>query len=572
MRKKKFLMSLLVVPLCLLLWSCGDDNDSDDDYEGLAMCRNIASNFSYDNVVITDVESVTDETVVYDSDETYNTPEHCVVTGYMNEREGVSVPVLGSSYAIGFEMRLPVNWNGRFYYQANGGLDGNVHPAVGRFMFSNGADHTALSKGFAVISSDAGHSVGVPFFGLDPQARLDYGYNAVAELTPMAKAMIETVYGSQPDYSYFGGCSNGGRHTMVAASRYADDYDGYLVGNPGFNLPKAAVSQMYSAQQYLGITDVTVEDLVADTNNTPDTIVGAFTEVELALVASAVVDSCDALDGLADGMINDTVTCQTVFDLDTDVATCGESGRDGTCLSPEQKEAMGNIMSGATGAEGQIYASFPYDAGMAASNWAYWEFYASVSLDPGAVGYIFTTPPTSFLTSGIAGYEYARDFDMDTALTQLNATDPDNGFEESGLDFMTMPDPTLADMKSNGGKMMVFHGTGDSVFSSNDTMAWYENDFDEDTTHGRLFLVPGMNHCGAGPATDKFDGLNALINWVENGVAPDSVVASVRAENTELPDGASTTRTRPLCSFPEIAKYNGSGDIDSAESFYCEEP
>ena len=563
MRKKKFLLSLLVVPLCLLIWSCGDDNDSDD-YEGLAMCKNIASSFSYDNVVITNVESVTDETVVYDSDETYNTPEHCVVTGYMNEREGVSVPVLGSSYAIGFEMRLPVTWNGRFYYQANGGLDGNVHPAVGRFMSSNGADHTALSKGFAVISSDAGHSVGVPFFGLDPQARLDYGYNAVAELTPMAKALIEDVYGSQPDYSYFGGCSNGGRHTMVAASRYADDYDGYLVGNPGFNLPKAAVSQMYSAQQYANITGVTLDE---DTNY----ITGAFTDVELALVASAVLDKCDDLDGLADGMINDTVTCQTVFSLDDDVATCGDDGRDGTCLSSEQKAAMNNIMAGATGEEGQIYASFPYDAGMAASNWSYWEFYASANLDPGAVGYIFTTPPTSFLTSGVTGYEYALGFDMDTALTQLNATDPDNGFEESGLEFMTMPDPTLADMKTNDGKMLVFHGTGDSVFSSDDTIDWYTNDFGSDTNHGRVFLVPGMNHCGAGPATDQFDGLNALINWVENGVAPDSVVASVRAENTELPDGASTTRTRPLCTYPEIAKYD-SGDEESADSFYCEEP
>ena len=561
MRKKKFLLSLLVVPLCLLVWSCGDDDS--DDYDGLALCRGIASDFSYANTVITGVESVKDDTVVYDSDETYNTPNHCVVTGYMNEREGVSVPVIGSTYRIGFEMRLPVDWNGRFYYQANGGLDGTVSPAVGRFMFSNGADHTALTKGFAVISSDAGHNPGVPFFGLDPQARLDYGYNAVAELTPMAKALLETVYGSQPDYSYFGGCSNGGRHTMVAASRYADDYDGFLVGNPGFNLPKAAVSQMYSVQQYSAITGVSQD---ADTNY----ITGAFTDVELALVASKVLEQCDALDGATDGMINDTVGCQSVFDLDADVATC-EGDRDGTCLTAEQKTALGNVMTGARDSEGTtIYASFPYDAGMAASNWAYWEFYASANLDPGAVGYIFTTPPTSFLTQGISGYDYALDFDMDGALDALNATDAT--YTESGLQFMTMPDPTLAQMKSNGGKMLLFHGTGDSVFSSNDTIDWYENEFGGNSNYSRLFLVPGMNHCGAGPATDKFDGLNALINWVENGVAPDSVVASVRAENTELPEGASTSRTRPLCVYPEIAKYDGAGDIESADSFYCEEP
>ncbi|WP_281047809.1 tannase/feruloyl esterase family alpha/beta hydrolase [Shewanella frigidimarina] len=154
----------------------------------------------------------------------------------MNERTGIGMGG-DADYAIGFEMRLPSDWNGRFYFQANGGLDGSVQKAVGRFLKSASKDSGALKKGFAVISSDTGHASPAPLFGMDPQARLDYGYNAVAELTPMAKSLIETAYGKQPDRSYFGGCSNGGRHTMVAATRYADLYDGFLVGNPGFNLP-----------------------------------------------------------------------------------------------------------------------------------------------------------------------------------------------------------------------------------------------------------------------------------------------------------------------------------------------
>ncbi len=156
--------------------------------------------------------------------------EHCRVTGRMNDRVSA---VDGRSYAIGFEMRLPRNWNGRFFYQANGGLDGSIGVASGG-IGGGGPMNNALNMGFAVLSSDAGHAGALgPFFGLDPQARLDYGYRAVGTLTPMAKGAIQAAYGKAPDRSYIGGCSNGGRHAMVAASRYADQYDGVLAGNPG---------------------------------------------------------------------------------------------------------------------------------------------------------------------------------------------------------------------------------------------------------------------------------------------------------------------------------------------------
>ena len=147
----------------------------------------------------------------------------------------------------------------------------------------------ALLQGFAVLSSDAGHSnaQGGPAFGLDPQARLDYGYQAVGKLTPMAKQAIGLAYGKGPDRSYFGGCSNGGRHTLVAASRYGDDYDGFLAGAPGYNLPKAALANIFGAQRYASVA----------TN--PSDIGTGFTAAERQLVSAAVLARCDALDGAA---------------------------------------------------------------------------------------------------------------------------------------------------------------------------------------------------------------------------------------------------------------------------------
>src|SRR5207344_428867 len=182
-----------------------------------------------------------------------------------------------------------------------GGIDGSVVTATGS-VNGGPALTNALAMGFAVISSDAGHvgSQG-PTFGIDPQARLDYGYQAAGTLTPMAKSAIKTAYGKAPDRSYFGGCSNGGRHTMVAAARYADQYDGFLAGSPGFNLPKAAVANIYCAQQYAPLA----------TN--PADLSTAWTQAERQLVSNKVLERCDALDGLKDGLVQDVRACQRVF-------------------------------------------------------------------------------------------------------------------------------------------------------------------------------------------------------------------------------------------------------------------
>ena len=266
---------------------------------------------------------------------------HCLVKGRMHARKGSD----GRDYAIGFEMRLPQAWNGRFYYQGNGGLDGAVRPAEG--ALGGGPLTGALHQGFAVISSDAGHSgAQTPYFGLEPQARLDYGYQAVAKLTPMAKELIRSAYGKAPDRSYIGGCSNGGRHAMVAASRLGDQYDGYLIGAPGYRLPNAALAQLWGAQRWntLATPGATVRHPMNPNASIPD-LGSALTAQERQTVARAMLQRCDALDGLADGMVQATQACQAAFDVQRDVPVCS-GARDGSCLTPAQKNVLAQVHAG----------------------------------------------------------------------------------------------------------------------------------------------------------------------------------------------------------------------------------
>lgn len=486
--------------------------------------------------------------------------EHCLVTGRMFDRVS---PVDGQPYAIGFEMRLPRNWNGRFFHQGNGGIDGSVVPAVG--AFGGGPLSNALHKGFAVLSSDAGHTAARgPAFGIDPQARLDYGYQAVGKLTPMAKSVIQTAYGKGPDRSYFGGCSNGGRHAMVTAARYADQYDGILAGAPGYNLPKAAIANIAGGQLYAGVaTD-------------PTNLGTGFTDAERRLVAGAVLARCDALDGATDGLVQDVAACRTAFSLERDVPTC-TGDRDGSCLSGAQKTAIGKIFSGPTTSTGaKIYASFPYDAGLSSGGIPFWEFTAPVLLDSGAVGLIFKVPPEDAATFN--GPAFALGANLDTLVAQIHATNAT--YTESAMSFMTPPNPTdLSRLRDRGGKMIVYHGVSDPIFSVDDSEAWYQGleaaNKNKAEEFARFFRVPGMGHCSGGPSTDQFDMIDALVAWVEKGKDPDVVVATARGAgnaggaNAEVPSSWAPDRSRPLCAYPKVARYKGSGSLDQASSFEC---
>jgi hypothetical protein len=513
-----------------------------------------------------------------------STPEHCLVTGKMNERVSA---VDGATYYIGFQVRLPKNWNGRFYYQANGGTDGAVSTAAG--AIGGGPITSALAKGFAVLSSDAGHqSQTTPFFGIDPQARIDYGYNAVAQLTPMAKDLIKSVYGKAPDRSYIGGCSNGGRHALVAASRYGDQYDGILGGAPGYNLPKAAVAQLWGVQQYATIatatkaTDTTASGTVVTLPTPLPDVSTAFTPTERSMIASKILSKCDALDGVADNWVGDVVACQKVFSVANDIATC-TGARDGTCLTSAQKTVLTNVHDGAKNSAGTaLYNSFPYDTGIASSGWASWKFSSStgVGRDPGATAFIFTTPPQTDTVSFL-GLPYAMKFNFDTDAPKIYATS--GIYTESAMSFMTPQSPAnLNKLRERGAKMIVYHGTSDPVFSFNDTLSWLDSVkaiFGGLTdSFVKLYPVPAMSHCSGGPAADQFDLLDPLVNWVEKGVAPGSVVAKARGVgtssitaliNAEVPTTWAADRTRPLCPYPTVATYNGSGDHNTASSFSC---
>ncbi|WP_156761312.1 tannase/feruloyl esterase family alpha/beta hydrolase [Microbacterium karelineae] len=485
--------------------------------------------------------------------------EHCVVTGHMNERVS---EVDGETYAIAFEMRLPSDWSGRFLYQANGGMDGNVNTAVGAPM--RGQLENGLQQGFAVISSDAGHSGDQnPLFGLDPQARLDYGYQAVGFLTPMAKELIAEAYGRGPDTSYIAGGSNGGRHTMVAATRYADLYDGFLPVAPGFNLPQAAVAQLWGAQQWNAIA------------TTPGDLTTAFTDDERAVVSAAILARCDTLDRLADGMVQDGERCAKFFDVQRDIPSC-DGERDGTCLSDAQKNVLTRVMAGAVTTDGErIYESFPWDAGIANDGWAGWKLGASVFLDPMAVGFVFSPEPEDpSILGDLPGYALSVDIDEKAAgiwETGLSG--------ESPMEFMTPvgDDTGLDTLRETGAKMLVVHGASDGVFSPDDTARWYDEVSDryrDADDFVRYFEVPGMAHVQGGMATDQFDALGTLVRWVEHGEAPDRIIATARGEgnpagaNPEVPADWSADRSRPLCAYPEVARYMR-GDPESASSFAC---
>jgi hypothetical protein len=487
--------------------------------------------------------------------------EHCQVTGRMHDRVS---PVDGQAYAIRFELRLPKAWNGRFLHQGNGGIDGSVVTATGGF--AGGPVTHALHQGFAVLSSDAGHAAAMgPTFGIDPQARLDYGYQAVAKLTPMAKSAIQLAYGKGPDRSYFGGCSNGGRHALIAAARYADQYDGILAGAPGYNLPKAAVANIFGAQRY-----VTVATNPADLST-------AFTAAERGRVAQAVLAKCDALDGAVDGLVQDTTACQATFSLATDVPTCG-GARDGSCLSAAQKSAIAPIFSGAVTSSGApVYSSFPYDSGLGAAGIAFWEFTAPLALDSGAVGLIFKVPPES--AAGFNGPAFTLGANIDALVAGINASNAT--YTESAMSFMTPPNPTnLSTLKNRGGKLIVYHGVSDPIFSVDDSETFFRglrNANDGDASNfARFFRVPGMGHCSGGPATDQFDALTALVAWVEQGNAPAQITASARGPgnaggvNAEVPAGWAADRTRPLCPWPQVARYRGTGSLELAANFSCQ--
>lgn len=503
-------------------------------------------------------------------------PAHCEVIGAINERTGAN----GQRYAIRFRLRLPERWNGKFFFEGGGGSNGNLGAAYGNLQ---GQQRTnALSLGYAVAATDSGHDNavnndpernGTLTFGFDAQARIDFGYNSYDQVTQAAKALIAAYYGRAPERSYYVGCSEGGREAMMMAQRFPAHFDGVLACAPGLNLPKAAffghswdVQAFAEVARAMGIFDRFGQPLLTKT----------FTDEDLDLAQQAILAACDGLDDLADGVIDNFPACTTALvEQKLAAVTCAGPKRT-TCLSAVQVAALKKVFAGPP-----QYASWAWDRGIGGKvgnafnqGWRSWKIGAwdaannsaiITGLGSAAVSALFTTPPTAVPSAGggnvafLLGIEPARD------ASKLTATAGE--FTESAESFMRASSTDLSAFRTRGGKLVIVHGVSDPVFSINDTIAWWNQvnaaSGGRAAEFARLFAVPGMNHCGGGPATDQFDAFTALVDWVEKNAAPDRIVATAGAASPW------PGRTRPLCPYPQQARYAGTGSIEEAASFVC---
>lgn len=469
---------------------------------------------------------------------TVEVPDHCLFRVMIDARPS---NVEEMSYGTGIELRLPANWNHRFFFQGGGGLNGVLLPALGAV----GAFPSALARGFAVVSTDSGHrgkSAIDSRFGVDQQAKLDFAYQAVARTTSQAKSLVARFYGQKPDYSYYMGCSTGGREAMLAAQRLPLEFDGVVAGNPSYNLTRVAVNQVWSLQNVTRIAP-------KDASGKPD-LSRAFSDEQLKAASEAVLKQCDALDGLRDGMINDFQACH--FDPKSLVCGARAAPTAGQCLSDAQAGALKAIFGGARNSHGEpLYGTFPYDTGIAGPAWRGMHLGsggnppANATLGRDTLRNFAMTPPAPELDP--------LRFDFDRDLARTNETAAIN-------DAVATLHTSFA---GHGGKMIVYHGLSDQAMATGVLTDWYEHltprDAQGPQAWARLFLIPGMTHCGGGQSTDQFDMLTAIQEWVEKGRAPDRVVASGKA----FPG-----ITRPLCPYPKVARFEGDNASDE-RSFTC---
>jgi feruloyl esterase len=380
-------------------------------------------------------------------------------------------------------------------------------------------------------------------FGIDQQARLDYAFNALDRVTLKAKELIERYYAARPERSYLLGCSNGGRQGLLAAQRFPHHFDGIVAGDPAFKLTRIAMDQAWNVQVVARIAP-------KDESGRP-ILARAYSDGDLRLVADAVLRRCDDLDGLADGMINDWRACQ----FDPGGLACA-GGKTDTCLTQAQVTALRDLHSGPRNSAGEpLYGAFPFDTGIAGPAWR---------------GIRLGTSETGEWNAGDTVIGFAN-------LRYYALTPPDPVFNPLTFDFdrdvqrtrqtwaLGDADATYLETFARRGKLIVYHGLSDQGMAAGALTDWYDQVI---TDNGpairdsvRLFLIPGMTHCGGGRATDRFDMLDAIVAWVEEGHAPDRVPATGQA----FPGV-----TRPLCPYPLVARYQG-GDVNADASFDCRE-
>ena len=419
------------------------------------------------------------------------------------------------------EVWLPLaGWNGKFQQVGNGGWGGSIQYA---------ALASALRRGYAASSTDTGHVGDTAQFAVGhPEKLIDFGYRAVHETAVQSKATIAAAYGTAPRLSYFVGCSGGGRQAFMEAQRYPQDFDGIVAGAPGYNR-----------------TDQSFQ-LVAASQATHRDAASFIPPEKLGVLHRAALSACDGRDGLLDGLISDPMRCK----FDPSVTACTSTDGPGCLTAPQVQAAKAiyaPVMNPRTGEE-----VFP---GVEPGSEPRWTVNAGGARPLGMSDDFF-----KYVVFQDANWDFHT---LDVAEHLELARKADGG----------MVSPTSPDIKqfvSRGAKLIIYHGWGDTNVPPRSSVNYHKRlverlgAFEIDRSV-RLYMAPGMGHCGGGEGPNVFDALAALEEWREKGKAPAEILAS------KLADGR-VVRTRPLCPYPQIAQYKGSGSIDEASNFVCRIP
>jgi len=426
---------------------------------------------------------------------------------------------------IKIEVWMPAaNWNGKFQGVGNGGWSGAI---------SYGPLGAALRRGYAAGSTDTGHAGGSGSFALGhPEKLTDFAYRAVHEMTVKAKAIVAAFYGSGPRSSYWTGCSSGGKQGLKEAQRFPADYDGIVAGAPA-----NFWTHLMASGNWIG--HATLKDPAS-----------YIPREKYAVVHKAALDACDALDGVKDGLIEDPVRCR--FDPKTLLCTGGD---DPACLTAPQVEAARKIYTGAINSR-TAKEIFPGLEPGSELGWA--------PMAGGPDAFPITADHFKYVVFKDPSWDFRTlNFDRDVEL----ADKLDN--IDGGL--LNATDPNMKEFFGRRGKLLLYHGWNDQLIAPRNTINYYKNVVGaaggpaKAADSVRLFMVPGMTHCAGGEGPSSFDALSAMEQWVETGKAPNEIVASHMT-------GGVADRTRPLCSYPLVAQYKGTGSVDDAASFVCKTP
>ena len=440
---------------------------------------------------------------------------HCKVAGVI-EKE------------INFELLLPNDWNGRFMMGGGGAYVGSIQNQA----LAYGAGPGALERGYATVGTDTGHvsSMVDGSWALNNVERQEnFGHRAVHLTAVTAKAIIERYYARAPEYSYFVGCSRGGGQAMMETQRYPEDFDGLVAGAPAYDWTGFRAGQIRTLQTML-----------------PDggTKGPVLTRANLELLGTTIIATCDARDGVADGILTDPRDCP--FEPD-DLPKCeGHAGAD--CVTRRQLAAIKAIYDAPTIDGRRIFAGFPYGGEHHPRGWEAW----MVGLTPSFAfaidfyqNFVFRDPHWDYTQYDFANWRQ----DVAKVSAMLDATSTD-----------------LSEFKKRDGRIIFWTGWSDHLITALGTVDYYEEltaaDPDADE-YSRLYMLPGMFHCAGGPAPDRADWLEAIRAWVEDGKAPERLVA------LQLDESGGVSRTRPICPYPQIASYRGEGDPDDEASFAC---